>query len=84
MELSTEQVVGKLVRHQQFELVPKLVECTEHRLLACQCLGCGAKTRAQLEAHQRLEWGARLTALLGTLSMTLHVTRGKLDWFVEQ
>ena len=83
LELSSEQVVSAPVRHQQFELVPKLVECTEHRLHACQCLGCGKKTRAELEPRHRLGWGARLTALLGTLSVTLHATRGKLDWFVE-
>lgn len=82
LELAPADVVGEPVRHQQFELVPKLVDCTEHRLHACQCPGCGAVKRASLPSHQRLGWGPRLTALLATLSVTLHATRGKLDWFI--
>lgn len=83
LELVAQDFTGSFSRVQQFELVPKLVECTEHRLHTCQCPGCGALTRAELEPHQRLGWGPGLTALLATLSVTLHATRGKLDWFVE-
>jgi len=28
-------------RWRVFELAPRLVECTEHRVFSCQCAGCG-------------------------------------------
>ena len=83
LKLGAEHATGTPLRAQQFELVPRLVECTEHRLHACRCPGCGKNTRAQLQAPERLGWGPRLTALLGAMSVMLHATRGKLDWFLQ-
>ena len=83
LEFDLEQDVVSVERVQQFELVPKLVECTEHRLHTCHCKGCGEFTRPTLAAHHRLGWGPRLAALLATLSVTLHATRRKLEWFVQ-
>src|SRR5690554_2580439 len=31
LELSELEATGKLIRHQVFDVVPKLIECTEHR-----------------------------------------------------
>lgn len=84
LELGAEHVTGEPVRSQHFELVPKLTECTEHRRHACLCPGCGKITRAdKLAAPDRLGWGPRLTGLLAAMSVMLHATRGKLDWFTR-
>jgi len=48
LELEQAHATEAFERVQVFELVPKLVECTEHRLHTCQCPGCGAHTRATL------------------------------------
>lgn len=82
LELGPQDDTGEPLRHQHFELVPKLVHCTEHRLHARCCAACGTTTRATLTPVERLGWGPRLTALLATLSVTLHATRGKLAWFL--
>jgi transposase len=85
LELSSKDAVGAPVRHQVFELVPKLIECTEYQLMACQCAGCGHTTRARLdESVSRSGWGARLVALLATLASMCRDSRRQLDWFVGE
>ncbi len=85
LELSHDDACGEPVRHQVFELVPKLIECTEHQLWSCQCSGCGHTTRAGLdESISRSGWGARLVALLATLSSICRDSRRQLDWFVGE
>lgn len=80
--LSPEHANGTFSRHQSFELPAKLIECTERRFHTCACPECGKRVAAKPNAVQRLGWGPRLGALLATMSVTLHATRGKLDWFV--
>ena len=81
--LLPEHATGTFSRHQSFELPPKLIECTERRFHTCACPECGKRVAAKPTAQQRLGWGPRLTALLATMSVALHATRGKLDWFIE-
>ena len=80
-DLGQEHATGHFARHQRFELPPQLIECTERRFHTCACPECGKKVAAKPTAQQRLGWGPRLTALLATMSVALHATRGKLDWF---
>lgn len=85
LELTGDDTCGAPTRHQVFELVPKLIECTEYQLMACQCPGCGHTTRAQLdEAAPRSGWGAGLVALLATLSAVCRDSRRQLDWFISE
>ena len=84
LELEQDHATQVFERVQVFELVPKLVECTEHRLHTCQCPGCGAHTRATLSQSERLGWGPRLSALCATLSVVLNVTRRKVDYLFGQ
>lgn len=84
LELRAEQSDGQPTRHQIFELPPIRIHCTELQLHACQCQGCGTKTRAELpEGTSRSGWGPALTALLATLTTVGHMTRRQLDWFVS-
>jgi hypothetical protein len=84
LELSPEHMSGKPLRRQIFELVPKLVECTEHQLFRCQCPGCGELTCAQLPDDMVTSgWGPRLTALGGTLSAVSRDSRRLVDWFIS-
>lgn len=41
LELVPENVCGEPVRHQVLEVAPKLIECTEYQVMACQCPKCG-------------------------------------------
>ena len=84
-ELSEDDATDKPQRRQVFELVPKLVECTEHQVFACQCPACGEMTRAHLpDPVARSGWGPRLTALVGTLSAICRDSRRQADWFVTE
>lgn len=83
--LSPEDAVGEPIRHQVFDIPPKLIMCTEHRLFSCKCPGCGQKTRATLdEGVSKSGWGAGLVALLASLSAVCRDSRRQLDWFVSQ
>lgn len=84
-ELSDDDAVGEPYRRQVFELVPKLVECTEHQAITCQCPACGETTRGQLPAQVlRSGWGPRLVGLVGTLSVICRDSRRQTDWFVSE
>ncbi|TDP61426.1 IS66 family transposase [Bradymonas sediminis] len=85
LELAAEDARGEPVRHQVFEVPPKLIECTEHQRMACECPGCGHRTRAKLpEAAEKSGWGPRLVGLLATLGTLTTDTRRQLDWFVGE
>jgi hypothetical protein len=85
LELSREDALGEPIRHQIFEVPPRLIECTEHQLFACQCAGCGHTTRAGLDPGvSRSGWGERLVALVATLSAVCRDSRRQLDWFVGE
>lgn len=85
LELSPDDAEGTPVRWQVFELVPKLVECTEHRVFSCQCAGCGQTSRAKLPEQVAISgWGPRLTSLVGTLSAVCRDSRRQANWFVTE
>ena len=84
-ELSGNDAIGEPYRHQVFELVPKLVECTEHQAFTCQCPACGETTRGQPPTQvSRSGWGPRLVGLIGTLSVICRDSRRQADWFVSE
>ena len=84
-ELSQDDATAKPQRHQVFELVPKLVECTEHQVFTCQCPACGEMTRGELCDQTALSgWGPRLTALVGTMSAICRDSRRQANWFVTE
>src|SRR5690554_4593747 len=75
-ELSAQDAMGRPTRHQVFELVPKLVECTEHQIVSCRCPACGETTRSVLPAEiARSGWGPRLVGLSGALSVVCRDSR---------
>lgn len=85
LELTDEDAIGNPIRHQIFDIPPKLIVCTEHQRMACQCPGCGHITRANLPKNiAKSGWGPGLIALLAALSATCHDTRRQLDWFVRE
>ncbi|RVU42111.1 IS66 family transposase [Lujinxingia sediminis] len=84
-ELSAQHATGHPARHQVFELVPKLVECTEHQLVSCQCPACGEITRGRLPAEiTGSGWGSRLSSLSGALSVVCRDSRRQVDWFISE
>ena len=84
LELSSLERLESPERRQVFELVEKPIECIEHQFFACQCLGCGESTRAEIPVEIGISgWGPRLTALTGVLLAVCHNTRRITDWFVQ-
>ena len=84
LELSPDDAVGRPTRHQVSEVVPNLIETTEHRRFACQCPGCGETTRASGAQVPKSGWGPRLTALVATLSTVTRDSRRQVAWIVSE
>ena len=83
-ELTSQTSQGQPQRRQVFELVPKLVECTEHQYFTCQCRACGKLTQATPSPAERQGWGTRLASTVVALHAMMFASRRRLHWFMAE
>jgi transposase len=82
-EVAAARRIGEPVRHQVIELPPMPAWITEYRRFTVGCANCGRQTQAAMPEEAKEQFGPRLTALVGYMTVACRMPRRVVQRYLE-